>query len=392
MVSYADSLDCVGVLGSSVDTVRQVFGEFAGSHLSDHSPSDVISQEDSRDMTCASSSSRIAAKASTTKRLAALASNRPLSGLRIGLPIQTHLPEPYLHTSRHLLRHLQSLGASLVPVDLPSYRLALPAYYVLACAEASSNLARYGGGWYGSEPERQARDESGEERRRRIRTEGFGKEVKKRLLAGTYALSAKCVKYPGALRSKAYNQRVQQHISEGAVSPQSAPARIHHHLPYTASRPAITERTCGRSRPDLAPHGDTHCTSARCPGGGSQRKERIFAGHVDRTRELGRCTLHEHSSRPSGRWLACGRELDGPMGHGGTPVLRRSRYRGVDAWTQGVSVAFDQWHRALAISLQMAASRNKWRPTHGERIVKLVGLPTSASALLQSTVMGQGQT
>ena len=138
------------------------------------------------------------------KRLAALASDRPLSGLRIGLPIQTHLPEPYLQTSHHLLRHLQSLGAILVPVDLPSYRLALPAYYVLACAEASSNLARYGGGWYGSEPEREARDESGEERRRRIRTEAFGQEVKKRLLAGTYALSAKCVKHPSALRSKAY--------------------------------------------------------------------------------------------------------------------------------------------------------------------------------------------
>lgn len=76
-------------------------------------------------------------------------------------------------------------------MDLPSYRLALPAYYVLACAEASSNLARYGGGWFGSEAEREARDESGEERRRRIRTEGFGREVKKRLLAGTYALSAK---------------------------------------------------------------------------------------------------------------------------------------------------------------------------------------------------------
>jgi len=69
--------------------------------------------------------------------------------------------------------------------------MALPAYYVLASAEASSNLARYGGGWFGSPKEREERDgETGEERRRRIRTEGFGQEVKKRVLAGTYALSA----------------------------------------------------------------------------------------------------------------------------------------------------------------------------------------------------------
>lgn len=70
--------------------------------------------------------------------------------------------------------------------------MALPAYYVLASAEASSNLARYGGGWFGAANEREVREgESGEERRRRIRTEGFGGEVKKRILAGTYALSAR---------------------------------------------------------------------------------------------------------------------------------------------------------------------------------------------------------
>jgi len=111
--------------------------------------------------------------------------------LRIGLPLQTHLPEPYIQLSRSLLTHLQELGATLIPVDLPSYRLALPAYYVLASAEASSNLGRYGGSWYGSSWERKPVEESGEGRRRRIRTEGFGSEVKKRLLAGTYALTAK---------------------------------------------------------------------------------------------------------------------------------------------------------------------------------------------------------
>lgn len=151
----------------------------------------MVSQPDAKDMSCASISIRQAAKAISTSALSTFATGKPLSGLRIGLPLQTHLPEPYIQLSRSLLTHLQELGATLIPVDLPSYRLALPAYYVLASAEASSNLGRYGGSWYGSSWEREPVEESGEERRRRIRTEGFGTEVKKRLLAGTYALTAK---------------------------------------------------------------------------------------------------------------------------------------------------------------------------------------------------------
>ena len=124
-------------------------------------------------------------------------STSPLTGLRIGVPTQTHLPSPSIQVSGTLLSHLQSLGAQLQAVDLPSFNYALPAYYVLASAEASSNLARYGGGWFGSRAEKDrvwADGESGEDRRKRIRTEGFGSEVKKRILAGTHALSAKSVK------------------------------------------------------------------------------------------------------------------------------------------------------------------------------------------------------
>jgi aspartyl-tRNA(Asn)/glutamyl-tRNA(Gln) amidotransferase subunit A len=91
-----------------------------------------------------------------------------------------------------LQAHLLFLGASIHTVSLPSLPKALSAYYVLACAEASSNLARYGGGWFGSAEEKEgAMDgESGEERRRRVRSGGFGWEVRKRILAGTHALSA----------------------------------------------------------------------------------------------------------------------------------------------------------------------------------------------------------
>ncbi|BEI96273.1 hypothetical protein CcaverHIS631_0112220 [Cutaneotrichosporon cavernicola] len=169
VVSYADSLDCVGVLGSTIDVVEEVFG--------------VLSGPDGRDMTCAS--------AQTRERAAEIAAAAPssLEGLRIGLPVQTHVEGAY-QIPRALLEHLKSQGAELVPVDIPALRLSLPAYYVLATAEAASNLGRFGGSWWGSSWERTRDDDSGVERRRRIRSEGFGYEVRKRILAGTHALTA----------------------------------------------------------------------------------------------------------------------------------------------------------------------------------------------------------
>jgi len=73
-------------------------------------------------------------------------------------------------------------------VDIPSVRHALPAYYVIASAEASSNLARYDGVEYGH---RSKLDDGSEETyARNTRSEGFGAEVQRRLLAGTFVLSA----------------------------------------------------------------------------------------------------------------------------------------------------------------------------------------------------------
>ena len=147
-------------------------------------------------MTCVHQSARDKAKRISDQSLDMTtgSTSKPLEGLRIGIPIQTHLPEPSIHIPEPILEYLKSLGATLQAVDLPSFNYALPAYYVLASAEASSNLARYGGGWFGSRAEKELiweEGESGEDRRRRIRTDGFGQEVKKRILAGTHALSAK---------------------------------------------------------------------------------------------------------------------------------------------------------------------------------------------------------
>ena len=166
-------------------------------------------------MTCATPSLRKKAAAISTAALAHFAGeeSKPLSGLRIGLPVQCHAPAPFAQVPRSLLSYLISLGATMVPLDVPHARVALPAYYVIACAEASSNFGRFGGGWYGSSWESEsepasvpasersesageaieaseARGETGDERRRRIRTRGFGPEVQKRILAGTHALSA----------------------------------------------------------------------------------------------------------------------------------------------------------------------------------------------------------
>lgn len=92
---------------------------------------------------------------------------------------------------RTYLSHLRTLGASLHPVRLPTTPLALSAYYVLASAEASSNLARFDGVRFGY----RAEDEEGgkEGLYARTRMEGFGEEARKRILLGTFALSAECV-------------------------------------------------------------------------------------------------------------------------------------------------------------------------------------------------------
>lgn len=145
-------------------------------------------------MTCASARPRSGALSILKAHLAILPTTAgPLSGCRIGVPSQASLPPPYINTPRSLLSHLQSLGATLHPVSLPSLPKALPAYYVLASAEASSNLGRYGGSWFAGQNEKalgKRTEESGIQRRIRVRSEGFGMEVKKRILAGTHALSA----------------------------------------------------------------------------------------------------------------------------------------------------------------------------------------------------------
>ncbi|KDN47653.1 hypothetical protein RSAG8_03443, partial [Rhizoctonia solani AG-8 WAC10335] len=138
---------------------------------------------------------RQAAKQKTEARVNKLSESGRLDGVRIGIP-QEYFPHELdpsgLVPFRTLLRSLQSRGAELVSVSLPNTSYALSAYYVLASAEASSNLARYDGVRFGLRvdvsPSTDLSDAASAYTA--TRTAGFGREVKKRILLGTYALSA----------------------------------------------------------------------------------------------------------------------------------------------------------------------------------------------------------
>ena len=113
-----------------------------------------------------------------------------LRGLRVGLPREYFgegLNDEIARAVRAAVAELEKLGARIVEVELPNSMLAIPCYYVLAPAEASSNLSRYDGVRYGY---RAAGYRDLLEMYEKTRAEGFGPEVKRRIMIGTYALSA----------------------------------------------------------------------------------------------------------------------------------------------------------------------------------------------------------
>lgn len=113
-----------------------------------------------------------------------------VKGLRIGLPKEMLAgdvtPEIRLAVLK-AAKTLEALGAAVMEISMPTVKTALPAYYIISSAEASSNLARFDGVRYGS---RAADYADLDELYVKSRTEGFGEEVKRRILLGTYALSA----------------------------------------------------------------------------------------------------------------------------------------------------------------------------------------------------------
>ncbi|HSQ27585.1 MAG TPA: Asp-tRNA(Asn)/Glu-tRNA(Gln) amidotransferase subunit GatA [Anaerolineales bacterium] len=167
LVSYGSSLDVIGVFASRIEDIKQVFESIAGRDPLDSTTVDLPLPE------CDLESW------STTR----------LKGLRLGVPEEYFIggiQPDVMQTVQSAIAFYESLGVKVQTVQLPHTTYALPVYYLVAPAEASANLARFDGIRYGPR-------EAGEtlwEIFQRTRGERFGAEVKRRIMLGTYALSA----------------------------------------------------------------------------------------------------------------------------------------------------------------------------------------------------------
>lgn len=176
MVAYASSFDQAGSFGKTAEDCAYLLK--------------VLSGHDSKDSTSANKDVPDFVASLTSKRQANASHDKPLQGLRIGIPTEYFadgLNSEVKASVEAALKQYQALGASLVDVNLTKPEITLATYYLLAPAEASSNLSRYDGVRYGY---RCDSPKNLEDLYTRSRSEGFGAEVQRRILMGTYALSA----------------------------------------------------------------------------------------------------------------------------------------------------------------------------------------------------------
>ena len=174
LIAFASSLDQAGPLARSAEDCALLLGAMSGF--------------DERDSTSAQRPPQDFHAAMLTARPGASAA-QPLRGLRIGLPKEffpVALAADVNGAVRSALAEFEKLGATLVDVTLPRTELSIPVYYIIAPAEASSNLSRFDGVRYGH---RAAQYADLEDMYKKSRSEGFGAEVKRRIMIGTYVLS-----------------------------------------------------------------------------------------------------------------------------------------------------------------------------------------------------------
>ena len=175
MVAFASSLDQAGPMARSALDCALLLSAMAGPDLDRDSTSlDMPAVDYATDL--------IASHADG-------ASGKPLKGLRIGLPTQffgAGCDADVLAAVRSALSEFEKLGATLVDVSLPLTELSIPVYYVIAPAEASSNLSRFDGVRYGH---RAARYGDLNDMYKKSRSQGFGDEATRRIMIGTYVLS-----------------------------------------------------------------------------------------------------------------------------------------------------------------------------------------------------------
>ena len=165
MVAYASSLDQGGVLARSAEEASALLQVISG-----HDPKDSTSVE--------------------KPIFSNIDTNFNLKGLKIGLPAEffsKELDPKIKSTLLHAVKQYEALGAEIIDISLPNIKLALPAYYIIAPAEASANFSRYDGVRYGYRCDKPVDLMDLYER---SRSEGFGEEVKRRILVGSYVLSS----------------------------------------------------------------------------------------------------------------------------------------------------------------------------------------------------------
>jgi aspartyl-tRNA(Asn)/glutamyl-tRNA(Gln) amidotransferase subunit A len=165
MIAFASSLDQAGPMARSAEDCAVLLNNMAGFDLRDATSLDRTKEDYTRDL------------------------DQPLAGLRIGLPkeyFSAGLSAEVGQAVEAALAEYRKLGAVTVEISLPKTELSVPVYYVLAPAEASSNLARFDGVRYGYRaPEYDDLTDMYE----KTRAQGFGTEVKRRIMIGTYVLS-----------------------------------------------------------------------------------------------------------------------------------------------------------------------------------------------------------
>ncbi|HKE30147.1 MAG TPA: Asp-tRNA(Asn)/Glu-tRNA(Gln) amidotransferase subunit GatA [Candidatus Angelobacter sp.] len=166
LIAFASSLDHIGPLTKTVKDAAIVLRYIAGRDPRDSTSADVPVPDYEQEI------------------------EKPVKGLRLGVPKEYFgegLDAEVRAAVETAIQQLAEDGCEIVPVSLPHTPYAIPTYYVIATAEASSNLARYDGVRYGY---RSPRAKTLSEMYRKSRDEGFGAEVKRRIMLGTYALSS----------------------------------------------------------------------------------------------------------------------------------------------------------------------------------------------------------
>lgn len=174
MIAFASSLDQAGPMARSAEDCAWLLQAMSGFDPKDATSANQVVPD---------------FVAELTQQRPGASESKPLQGLRIGLPQEFFgegVSADVSRTVKDALAQLEQLGATLVEVSLPRTELSIPVYYIIAPAEASSNLSRYDGVRYGH---RAAQYTDLLDMYKKSRSEGLGPEVKRRIMIGTYVLS-----------------------------------------------------------------------------------------------------------------------------------------------------------------------------------------------------------